>query len=253
MSKTLKVTCSGSFKASDGDIESFDNVIGFIPAIDEDKATQMVIRRYAMIWIAQARKMVNGKTTDEAKYKRVTKVRQVFIDSIEDNEAAPNAQLSFIGKNIMEMNFEELQDFAAANDLSAVPLYKVGSLVHARRVAFSEYAIKVLQLEEYAAEDKNNKQNLYDYRVQGFNPSRFEPLIADELIRRSGKVVQSLEESIDREALVADGKLKPGESAKGSRLTMDNLKTIAEQRNISFNKGISYDALYKKIYGAKAA
>ncbi len=246
-SKTVKVTISGSYFASNRDIESFEAVTGLMPRLDEDKIVQMAIKRYAPIWVRQAK-----NKADEPKYKALQRVRQVFVDSIEDNEEQPNAVLSYVGKNVMEMNFEELQDFASANDLSGVPLYKTGSLTHARRVAFSEYAIKVLKLEEYTPEDKQEKQNLYDYRVTGFNPARFEPIIADEEIRRSGRVL-SIEESIDRDFNTATRK-KDEPVAKGTgRLTMEQLKSIAQQRNVPFNKGISYDALYKKVYGVAAA
>lgn len=252
-SKTLKVTISGSYRSANRQIESFENVTGIIPRLDPDKAEQMVIRRYAAIWIQKAK----VRDTDEPKYKHIQSIRTVFIDSTDDNDEHPNALLSYVGKNIMEMNFEELQDFAAANDLAGVPLYKAGSLTHARRVAFSEYAIKVLHLEEYTAEDKDEKQNLYDYRVLGFNPNRFEPIVADAKIRRQGQHAASIEETIDREAAEALQGRKKGPAAapesKGSRMTFEQLKAVAIQRNIPFHKGISYEALHKKIYGAQAA
>lgn len=267
-SKTLKVTISGSYVSANRDIESFDNVTGIIPRLDEDKANQMVIRRYAKIWVTQARKPDGDKM-----YKTLQRVRQVFIDSIDDNDGmivvkdqetgvdvevdASKLELSYVGKNVMDMSFEELQDFAAANDLAGVPLYKMGGLSHARRVAFSEYAIKVLELEEYLPSDKDEKQNIYDYRVIGFSPTRFEPIIADAQIRRSGGVSANIEETIDRELLAAQaakGKKQEQSAAKaGSKLTMEQLKAIATQRNINFHKGISYDALFGKIYGATKA
>lgn len=249
-SNTLKVTISGSYVSANRDIESFENVTGIIPRLDEDKANQMVIRRYAKIWVKQAKKADGDKV-----YKAVQRVRQVFIDSIDDNDDAPDAQLSYVGKSVMEMNFEELQDFAAANDLAGVPLYKTGSLTHAKRVAFSEYAIKVLQLEEYLPSDKDEKQNLYDYRVMAFNPNRFEPIIADGKIRRQGNSVSDIEETIDREALALNGKARvpTQEARKGSQLTMEQLKAIALQRNINFHKSIGYEALHNKIYGKQAA
>lgn len=267
LSKTLKVTISGSFVSANRDIESFENVTGIIPRLDEDKAVQMVIRRFAKIWVQQAKKPDGEKT-----YKAVQRVRQVFIDSVDDTllpvfdkdgKAIPgeftdqpdHRNLSYVGKNVMEMNYEELQDFAAANDLAGVPLYRTAGLTHARRVAFSEYAIKVLELEEYLPTDKDEKQNLYDYRVMGFNPNRFEPIIADDQIRRQGGGVSNIEETIDREALSLQGKAKAPtqEVRKGSKLTIEQLKAIATQRNINFNKGISYDALHNKIYGATRA
>jgi len=241
-SKTLKVTCSGSFKASDGDIESFDNLVGIIPALDEDKTQQMVIRRYAGIWIGQAKKTVNGVLTEEGKYKRVQKVRQVFIDSIEDNDEAPKAELSYVGKNVLEMNFEELQDFAAANDLSAVPLYKASSLQHARRVAWSEAARKIHGM--IGPE--------FMWTNQAFKPNQHEPLIADGKIRRQTDKPADIEETIDRAQLELQGKAKftvsdPSES----KLSLAQLKALADDKKISYHPTIGYAQLYTKIYGAK--
>jgi hypothetical protein len=242
MSKTLKVTCSGSFKASDGDIESFDNIVGIIPALDEDKALQMVVRRYAIIWIGRAKKTVNG--AEEPKYKRVMKVRQVFIDSIEENDDAPNAVLSYVGKDIMEMNFEELQDFAAANDLSGVPLYKTCSLQHARRVAWSEAARKIHGM--VGPE--------YMWTNQAFKPAQHEPITADAIVRRAGGHVADIEETIDRANLELQGKGKftaNDPQANDSKLSLDQLKAIADDKKVKYHPTIGYKQLYDKIYGTK--
>lgn len=247
MVNTLKVTISGSFKASDGDIESYDAVTGVIPLLYQEKAQQMVIKRYARIWIGQTRKLDrDGKLTDELKYKRVQKVREVFIDNIEDNEDDPR-KLSYIGKSIMEMNFEELQDLAAAKDLSAVPLYKQGSLVHARRLAFSEYAIKVMGLDAIE----------YDYRAQHYNPNRFEPIKADAAIRRAGDHVADIEETLDRESIPsltrnqkkeAVAKEPHKQAGQQNRLTLAQLKAIADSKGVKYTVTMSYEALYKKVY-----
>lgn len=251
MSKTIKVTISGSYRSANRQIESFDGVVGLMPNLSEDKAAQMAIRRYAKIWVSQAK-----KDDGEPRFKHIQNIRQVFVDSIEDNEEKPNATLSYVGKGIMDMNFEELQDLAAANDLSGVPLYRLGSLITARRIAFSEYAIKVLELEEYAATDKAEKFNLYDHRTQGFNPKKFEPIIADDKIRRHDGNRVSLEENIEIEASNTrrkGGKDVDAAPSEGQRMTFTQLKAIAVQRNVDFNKGISYENLYKKVYGGTAA
>lgn len=248
-SQTLKVVISGSYRVASKQIESFDNIEGLMPYLDHDKATQMAIRRYAKIWVSQAK-----DKDGNAKYKHIDKVRQVFIDSIEDNEENPDAVLSYVGKDIMEMNYEELQDLAAANDLNGVPLYKTGSLATARRIAFSEYAIKVLELEEYARTDKQEKFNLYDHRTTGFNPKQFEPIIADDEIRRFDGHQTDIEEGIEVEAKNTKRKGGKAVDEPKSTLTMTQLKRIAETRNVMFNKGISFEALYKKVYGkARAA
>lgn len=251
MSNTIKVTLSGSYRSANRQIESFEGVSGLMPNLAEDKATQMAIRRYARIWIQQEK-----DKDGNPKYKHVSNIRQVFVDSIEDNEDKPNAKLSYVGKDIMEMNFEELQDLAAANDLSGIPLYKTGSLITARRIAFSEYAIKVLELEEYAPADKKEKHNLYDYRSPGFNPMKFEAIVADDKIRRHDTHRADIEEGIgaeDKPVRRKGGKAVDSKDAPPpSRMTFTQLKEIAEQRNVPFNKGISYDNLYIKVYGNAA-
>ena len=258
--KTLKVVISGSFKATDGEIESFDKVQGIIPRLSTEpaegeqlsKAEQMIIRRYASIWIARVQKKgPDGKDLDEGKYKRVQKVRQVFIDSIDDNDENPDATLSYVGKNILDMNFEELQDLAAANDLNQVPLYKVNSLQHARRVAWSEYAVKVLGLVEWLDPNAARKQNIYDFRSTGFNPNKHEPIIADGHIRMGGKKREDIEQIIKS---VVDKEVKPGDApnSERSRLTLEQLKAIADSKGVEYHKTIGYEQLHSKVYGKAA-
>lgn len=251
----LKATISGSFKASDGEIESYDRVTGYLPPLHDDKAQQMITKRYASIWIgATPKRDREGNVLDELKYKRVQRVREVFVDSIDDLEPEDEnygKQLSYIGKDIMEMNYEELQDLAAAKDLIAVPLYKKGSLVNARRIAFVEYANKVLGWTDPKIDPKTGKASgtqPLDWRQAGFNPNKYPQIIADGRIRRDSFEAADIEESIETEALL----MKHGNAAPPltgeSRLTIDQLKQIAKAKNISFNEGTSYDALYKKLY-----
>lgn len=231
----LEVTISGSFKAADGEIESFDNVKGYIPLLDEDKASQMIIRRYAKIWIGQAMK-ADGETP---KYKRLNKLREVFIDSIDEVEV--DKPLSYVGKDIMELNHEEIQDLAAANDLVGVPLYKIGSLAQARRVAYAEYANRVLGVEPKLK-----------WTEKDFNPARMPSIAADDTIHRSKDHVATIEESIDLEQLILDKKAAPTQRTAGA-LSLEQLKAIADQKKIPYNVNIGHKALYEKIYGKNQA
>lgn len=251
----LKATISGSFKASDGEIESYDRVTGYLPPLHDDKAHQMIIKRYAKIWIGRVQKKDReGNDLDEPKYKRVQRVREVFLDNIEEvgeDDANYGKQLSYVGMDIMEMNFEELQDLAAAKDLIAIPLYKVGSLTNARRIAFAEYANKVLGWTDPKLDPKTGKTigtQPLDHRQLGFNPAKYPSIVADGRIRRDAFEAADIEDSIETEALV----MKHGNSAPPldgeSRLTIEQLKKIATAKNISYNEGTSYDALYKKLY-----
>lgn len=250
MTKVLKATISGSFKASDGEIESFDRVVGYLPALDDAKAQQMIIKRYAMIWVSQTmKKDARGNDIEEPKYKRVDRIRQVFVDEVIDEEGK---QLSYVGKAIMDMNFEELQDLASAKDLAAIPLYKKTSLQQARRIAFAEYASKVLDWKDTVQEGKKIKEVPVDWRSSGFNPSKYPVIIADAEIRRSGEHIADIEESIDRENLVMQGKAVNTPAAP-SRLTIDHLKAIAKDKGIEFSANIGYDTLYKRIYGKESS
>lgn len=246
-SKTLKVTISGSFKATDREIESFDRVTGIIPALNTEppegerlsKADQMVIKRYAVIWVGQAKNV----GTEVPKYKRVQRIRQVFVDSIDLNDDQPDAVLSYVGKNIMEMNAEELQDFAAANDLSAIPAYRSGSLTHARRVAWSEYARKV----------RGAVGPEFMWTNEEFKPNQHEPMIADDEIRVYNGHVATIEETLDRENLAMQGKAKAVVTdPSNSKMTLDQLRSIADEKKIGYHRSIGFEQLYKKVYGVAA-
>lgn len=252
MTKFLRATISGSYVASDGDVESFDRVTGILPALDDDKAAQMIIKRYARIWVSQA-----TDSDGEPKYKTVKRIRQVFIDEVEEADDLAGKQLSYVGKDIMEMNYEELQDLASAKDLSAIPLYKSSQLTHARRVAFAEYGAKVLGWTEHVINPKTGKpeEMPISWAREGFNPKNFEKIVVDGDIRRSEEHVSDIEETLDRENLKdleKRGKIKSAVK-DGSRLTMDQLKAIAKEKSITFNSNISFDKLYAKVYKENAA
>lgn len=248
MPKILKVTISGSFVASDKEIESFNDVVGYMPPLSTEvpqngidvisKAEQMINRRYARMWISDAQ-----KEDGIPLYRRVSRVREVFIDSIEDDVCGDD-ELTYVGKDIMAMSFEELQDLAAAKDLSAIPYSKSGSLAQARRVAFSEYAIHVLGY------DKKK----YDWRQQGFNPARFQTIVADAAIRLHGHVAQDVEESIDRDMMREEiNRASSTKATADSPLSLEQLKAIAKAKGIEYNERIGFDALYKRVYKDQAA
>jgi len=249
----LRATISGSYKASDGDIESFDDVVGILPGLDDEKARQQIRKRYARIWVSKAMK----KDGEEKKYKTVMKIRTVHIDDVDEAEDLQGKVLSYVGKDIMQMNAEELQDLAAAKDLTAIPLYKQGDLAHARRVAFAEYAAKILGWTEHVINPKTGKSEEMpiSWQREGFNPKNYEPILADEAIRRSDEHVADIEETLDRENLndLAKRGKAPSTPKEGRRLSMDQLKAIAKEKGITFNGNISYEKLYSRIYKETAA
>lgn len=151
--RALKVTISGSYRTADKDIVDY-NASGIVPFIGNEEILIMhVRRRYAAMWIAAS-----------AKYKeRVVSVRECYIDKIEEVDA----DLSFVGKDIIDMSQEELQDLAAVKDLRAVPTYKKTSTRQMQNVAYAAYARAVL--------GRNT-----DEKVEGFNIAKLPPIIAND-------------------------------------------------------------------------
>lgn len=199
----IKATISGSFIDGAKDIASYDNIVGFIPKLDADKAQQMIIRRYAKIWVTNA-KNEDGTT----KYGRIQRIREVYVDSLEVVEV-DESQFSYIGKNILELNAEELQDLAAAKDLAGIPLYKTGSLTIQRRIAYAEYADKLLgvQVDDPRDAQKPAAQRRkvpINWRHEGFNPTKLKEIIVDGSIERSQIHVMSLDESLEYENAMLD-------------------------------------------------
>lgn len=274
-SKTLRVTVSGSYKGPNKNTESFDELSGVIPRMDDDKVQQMVITRYALIWVQKAKKN-DGAGNQVPRFSGFQKLRQRFIDSVDDTylpefdkDGKPTGKvtnepdmrdLSYVDKDIMQMNMEELQDLAAANDLSGVPLYRATSLTAMRRMAFSEYAIKVLGLFEEGTDRESLKKgapstNKYDHKTMGFNPHNFEPIIADDQIRRQ-RAATDMEESIE-DSLANENELlqrpKTDAGTPQSALTLKKLQAIADSKNISYNKNTSFKELHRKIFSTQDA
>lgn len=223
MTKLLKVTISGSYYSNSEDVENFSDVEGVMPMIADEKVSQMVIKRYARIWIPQAK----DATTGMPLYKRIHRIREVYLDSIDEVEAP---QLSYVGKDIMSMSFDELQDLAAAKDLSAVPLYKVGSLAIQRRRAFAEYSTKALN-------------RPVDFNEEGFSPALYPAIVADGDIETHTAQVADVEETIDKETLGI--KATPTDN---TQLSLEQLKKIADMKNIKYHPNIGHRQLYDRVY-----
>lgn len=217
--KAYEVILSGTYRVTKEDYVDFENVKGIIPAAKhEEFASAMARVRYAPMWI--------GK---DPKYKkRVRSMREVFIDDINETES----EFSFVGKNIKEMTYEELQDLATAKDLRAVPLYKKAGLRQTQIIAYAEYSLKIL------GED-------IEYKKVGFNFADCPPLVvpdANPVDNETGRI--SNEDIIEQEM--------NSTSPQGAKttLTRAELEKIATDKRIPFNPAISDSALYNKIFNA---
>jgi hypothetical protein len=219
--KALKVTISGSYISADKEVFDYNKVTGIIPYQDEDIAFMHVKDRYAAIWI----------TSDERFKNRVYKLREVFIDSMEEIDH----DFSYVGKDIRELNIEELQDLATAYDLREIPLWRKGSVRHAQNVAYAEFGTKVLA-----------RKGL-DHR-KGLNVAKLPPIVIDAGMRRDDTKKFTNEQVIAGFQQTEDAGKEDGvENAEGA-LSLDDLKEIADGQGIKYHPAIGFDSLYKKVY-----
>lgn len=224
MDKMLEFTISGSYKTAQKEIIDFENVKGTVPFQDEDVATMHVRSRFASRWIKETKNQDGEPMYPE----RIQRVREVHIDNIKET----TGNLSFVGKDIKELTFEEIQDLALAKDLRKVPLYKASDLRNSRVMAYIEYADKVL------------KQDPINHNEEGFNFAKLPPLVIDGIVRREREMKVTNEDIINAEMR--------SYSEPKSTLSFDDLKAIAKSKNIDIRGNLSYDTLYQRLYGSAA-
>lgn len=219
--KGLKITISGSYRSADKEVFDYNKVTGIIPCQDEDIAFMHVKDRFAAMWI----------TNDERYKNRVYSLREVFIDSMEEVEH----DFSYVGKDIRELNIEELQDLATAYDLRDIPLWRKGSVRHAQNVAYAAFGTKVL-----------GRKGL-DHR-KGLDVAKLPPITIDAGMRRDNTKKFSNEQVIAGFQQTDDAGKEDGVEGVDDVMTMDDLKEIADGLNIKYHPAIGFDSLYKKVY-----
>jgi hypothetical protein len=130
--KAWEITISGSYKNDNNEVVNYEGIKGIIPLCPEDQL-MFYAQRYEKMWIA----------ADERYPVRYNKRHQTFVDDMKKI----SHEFSYIGKDISEMTWEELQDLACAKGLNAIPHFQVGSLRSQRETAYREYAAKILREE----------------------------------------------------------------------------------------------------------
>lgn len=213
-----KVTLSGTYRNGANESVDFQEVTGFIPLVDEDMAQAMCVKRYAKVFITQ-----------DKRYKdRVTRTRSVYVDSMEPCYH----EFSYVGKDIKQMTYEELQDLATAKDLRSIPLYKAGGLREAQVAAYAAYSKAILR------EDIGEKE-------PGFKFAELPPLIVgDDVALRNTPESRTVDEIVQDEV---EGKKPAGvEKVKVSR---EEMVKLAKDRGIQFHPAIGDEKLYKKLFG----
>ncbi len=131
--KLLQLTVSGSFMtepASDKNRMQFNNVEITCPKVDEAFYLSVAMRLFPIY-------LRKNKEYSKSNYEGLIKI---FVDSVKEIEG----DLSFVGKDIKEMSWEELQDMACYFNLREIPLYQAGELRTAREKAY-EIFMKVVK------------------------------------------------------------------------------------------------------------
>jgi hypothetical protein len=215
--KALKVTISGDYRKSDKDVVDYQNVTGIIPFCPESMILSVVRFRYATRWIA------------DAGYKeKVSSIKTCYVDEFEEVQA----DFSFVGKDIKQMTYEELQDLAVNKSLRDIPVYKQSSLRETQLRAYVAYIERVLEKDcGYLYQDK-----WISHKDEGFNFAKLPELFVDANFVAPVVNKESTDDIISREG-------------QGKPATLDALKIVARNANIPIKGNLSYDQLYKRIYG----
>lgn len=210
-----KVTISGSYRSGKmGEYVDFQGVTGYIPMVSPELAESNIRGRYAAMWI----------TNDEKYPVRLSSVREVYIDELTPSEA----EFTYVGKDIRELTYEELQDLATAKSLRGIPLYKKGGLRQAQILAYGEYSEKVLR----------NKVNVKDSE---FNLQTAPKIVVDGDTKSFAPKALTLEESIKKES-------EPEQPKSKSRLSIDDLKAAAKQKGLTLNGDETAEQIHKMVF-----
>ncbi|MCK5612044.1 hypothetical protein KAR91_59790 [Candidatus Pacearchaeota archaeon] len=222
MAKFYEVTISGNYKTATRDIVEFEGIKGFMPYCEDEVMDMHCRARYAAKWVKET-------MGDDRDYKRINRMREIFID---DKVVVEKGKYSFVGKDIKKLLADELQDLATAKDLRRIPLPKLGDIRNTRVIAYVAYCEKIRDLKiKHQAED--------------FSFFKLPPIILDGELRK-----ETEKKATNDEVLAAADALDATKKTK-SALTMDELKILATQNGIKFMPSIGYDTLYAKIYGNK--
>lgn len=228
--KALKVTISGSYKTAQNEIIDFEDVSGTIPFVDEDHAFMHIKSRYAADWIRAALDEDGKKIYLD----RIEKIRQVFADNYEEVEQ----DFSYVGQDIKKMSYDELQDLATAKDLRYIPLPKLAS----------GFSLREARVRAYVAYSEKVMNSFINESDEGFNFAELPPLVVDGDTRKEMAKKVTNDEILDqaeKPAVMVGGKEK-------TDLTLEDLKGIADKKNIKYHWNIGFDKLYSMLYGGGA-
>ncbi len=232
----LEFTVSGCYYDSKKETVDYENIKIKIPACDEENGVgSMHVRgRY----VTKALKAVLDKNGDQKYPKRVEKMRQVFIDDC----VPAKGWLSFVGKNIKELSVDEMQDLATSKDLRFVPLPNSGLSKRDMLIrTYVAYCNKVL------GEMKRYKGQTIKHQEEDFNFAKLAPIFLDSSTRTEDSLKITNEEMIEQELTappVAYGERDKPED----RFTLQELKTIADSKNVMYAPDAEFKELYNILF-----
>lgn len=123
----LEVLVSGAFR-NNGEMIDYTDVKLTMPDCEEEMIKSNAINR---CFSRQAEKVFK---------KRVDSIHSLYVDKVKSTDKIPTCA----GKQIKELDWDELQDFAIMYNLRGVPLFRSTDLRTARVKAAREYAEKIL-------------------------------------------------------------------------------------------------------------
>lgn len=220
----LEFTISGSYYNSKKEKIDFDKVVGKIPYCDEDNGVgSMHVRgRFAAKWIKEA----VGEDGKPKYPDRIDKLCQVFVDDVSE----VGGDLSYVGKNIKDLSLDEMQELAVAKDLRFIPLPQTGMSKRDMLVrTYVAYADKVL--------NKTIK-----YQEAGFNYAKLPAIVLD------GELRQETSEKITNDEVIEREQKDTSTDDPKRRFTMEELKEVAQSKNVTYPRDITYEDLYTKLF-----
>lgn len=228
----LEFTISGAYYNSRKETVDFENVKGRIPFCDEESGIgSMHVRdRFAAKWIKEAL-----NEDGEPKYPRIEKLRQVHIDDVRE----VTGTLPFVGKDIKELSIDEMQELAVAKDLRFIPLPNSGMSKRDMLIrAYVAYSDKVLKKK-------------VEWQKEEFNFMQLPSIILDSVSRReqSGKISNDEMINIERDKMAQPTELGAKDNPK-ERFSLEELKTLADEKNISYPENVEFDDLYSVLFSS---
>lgn len=225
----LEFTISGNYYNSKKELIDFEYVVGKIPFCDEEnKVGSMHVRgRFAEKWVKDA---VNPDGTK--KYpERIHKMHQTSVDNVQ----LTTGTLSFVGKDIKNLSIDEMQDLAVAKDLRLIPIPNSG------------YSKSDMLIRAYVAYSEKVLLTKIKYQEEDFNFFKLPSIIL------TGELRQEKHKKFTNDEIIAKEQ-EPTKSSYGEkddpkkRWTMEQLVEAAAVKNITLEKGLSFDEVYSKLF-----